>query len=305
MREHFAFAGAIGARGTSGALPRIDQRRANHAMGRVGPSDVEQLGVKRIARVRVEHRLLVLRMRRRLARGKEARAEDRAVGAERERCRQTATVTDSSGREHRQIANRVAHFRHQRERGHDAANVAAGLEALRDNRVGAGAFRRSRFQSRPALPDDFQAELLAGRDVLGRIAPEQRHRGNWLLRECLENSRLKKRNQLIYDDWLRGDSPRGRDFSADRIGRETRQRNCAEAARLRHGGRKIRERDSAHPGAYDRILDTEQLAEFCLQHGRSSGAQGLVALIEKIVGIGSPSICHNPSLLCFMNGKCR
>src|ERR1700691_1671737 len=31
---------------------------------------------------------------------------------------------------------------------------------------------------------------------------------------------------------------------------------------------------------------------------------GLDALIEKIVGIGSPSMCHIPSTSCFMNGKC-
>ena len=112
MREHFAFARAIGASGTARALPRIDQRRANHTMGRVGPTDIEQLGVKRVARVRVDHRLLVLRMRRRLARGKEARAEHGAVGTEGKRCCQTAAVADSSRREHRQIADRVPHFRH-------------------------------------------------------------------------------------------------------------------------------------------------------------------------------------------------
>src|SRR5208283_4645960 len=177
-------------------------------------------------------------------------------------------------------------------------------EALRDNRVGAGAFSRGRFQSRPALPDDFQAELLAGRDVLGRIAPEQRHRRNRLLRQRLESSWLKKRNQLINDDRLRGEPPRSRDLGADLIRRKARQRKRAEAARLRHGGRKIRERDSAHPGAYDRILDAEQLAEFRLQHWPKLRYSGLVALIEKIVGIGSPTICHRPSLLCFMKGAC-
>ena len=42
---------------------------------------------------------------------------------------------------------------------------------------------------------------------------------------------------------------------------------------------------------------------FVFSIGRSSATQGLVALIEKIVGIGSPSIRHDPSLLCFMNGS--
>ena len=179
---------------------------------------------------------------------------------------ETATVADSAGREHRQVSDRVAHFGYERERGHDAADVAAGLEALRDDRVGAGAFRRDGFQSRPALPDDFQAEGLARRNVLGGIAPEQRHRGNWQPGECLENSGAKKRNQQIYDDWLRGDFAGGGDFSGDRVGRESCQRNRAESACFRDRGGEIRERDAAHPGAYDWILDTEQIAEFRLQH---------------------------------------
>src|SRR5258708_3880231 len=238
-----------------------------------------------IARVRRQKSLLVLTMRAGLMSDGETCAEDRTVGSECDRRRETAAVGDSTRRQHRQIANRVAHFWNQRERSHDSAHVTTRLESLRDNRIGAGAFGCERFVSGATLPDDLQPERFAGGNVLSRIAPEKRHRGYRLARERLEDTGAKKRNQKIHDDWLLRNLSRRGNLIVDSLRREPSQSNRAEAARFRYGSSEIRERNSAHPGAHDWIFDFEQLAEARLEHHPLPRLAGLVALIEKIVGI--------------------
>src|SRR5260370_21848560 len=236
--------------------------------------------------------------------GPKALSEIATAGAGRDCGRGAAAGGDTARRQHRQVANRVPYFWNQRERGHAATHMAAGLESLRDYRIGAGAFGRERFVSGAALPDDLQPEQFAGGNVLGRIAPEKRHRGYRLARERLEDTGAKKRDQEIHDDWLLRNLSRRGNLIVDSLRREPNQSNRAEAARFRHGSSENRERNSAHPGAHDWIFDSEQLAEARRKHKPYPRLAALVALIEKIVRIGSPSICQRPSPPRFMNGKC-
>ena len=58
----------------------------------------------------------------------EARAEDRPIRAERERCSESAAVRESTSSDHREFADRVADLGDQRERSRRTADVTTSLE---------------------------------------------------------------------------------------------------------------------------------------------------------------------------------
>src|SRR5579875_3164871 len=76
-----AFARPRAAGRTPRPLPLFDDRSSQHAMGRVGPADIVERRMNRLARVSAHQPFLVKRMRRRLDRGGEARADRGAVRA--------------------------------------------------------------------------------------------------------------------------------------------------------------------------------------------------------------------------------
>ena len=109
-------------------------------------------------------RLAVLERGRRLQRGDEARADDGALRAERQR--DAATVDDAARGDDGDL-HRVDHLGHERHRA-DLARVAAGLRALRGDDVGARLLGANRVLHLAGHDDDLHAVRLHVGDVLLR-----------------------------------------------------------------------------------------------------------------------------------------
>ena len=189
------------------------------------------------------------------------RAEHRAVRPQREHRGQAPAVRQAARREHRQVADRVAHLRHQHQRRDQSTHVPPGLDALRDDHVGAGALGVGRLFCGAALPDDFLARVLETRNVLGRRAPKERHRVDRSRRDGLREARPEKRNQLIAGERLFGQPTRGSKLVMNSLGSEADQTHRAHPTGLGDRAGQLGHRDRAHPGQHDRQFDTEQLAE--------------------------------------------
>ena len=198
--------------------------------------------------------LAILPRRCRLRRRDEARADDDALRAERERGDDAAPVDDAARGDDRDL-HRVDHLRHERERA-DLARVPAGLGALRGHHVGAGRFGADRVLhlARSSPRSSCPRRFISG-DVLLRHG-EPGDEDAYVLVEEHGEVRL---------DHLRNAAPAGRPrtaassacacvrISARRsVGRQVRRPHDAEAAGVRHRRDERRHRDAAHARETDR-----------------------------------------------------
>src|ERR1035437_5553503 len=146
----------------------------------------------------IQDPLFVDGMRRRFIRRQKARTERCAVRAKRQRSSEPTAVGESSRRQQRQIgADRITRGRDQGKRSSGSAHMAARLESLHHDHVGAGVFGGNRLCNRAALPAHFHSRLLHLRNMLGGVAPKERDRLDGFLQQGLDHARRKERNQQV------------------------------------------------------------------------------------------------------------
>jgi len=182
-----------------------------------------------------------------------ARSRDGRCRAGGERATDIVRPGDPPGEEHREVAGkRGPGPLEQLDRGQLAANVAPGLDALRDHRVRASPLRRHRLPDRAALVDPQARRPSRG-------TPPERHHGIGLARRP-PVAGTGEREQQVDGDRLRGEPARGADLRPQRGRVEDPDR--AEAAGLGDGcGELVRRRAATHPGLDDRQPDPDPLEQ--------------------------------------------
>ena len=134
-------------------------------MGR-GPADVEEFGQHGVATFSLQQARLVARMRVALVAGHEARAHHDRRGARGERRARRRRIGDPARGQQRQ-RHSPTHLGEQRQQADDALHVAAGLDALHDQRVGAGICGRPRRIRRGDLHQHPRAAGARAGDQVG------------------------------------------------------------------------------------------------------------------------------------------
>lgn len=158
--------------------------------------------------------------------------------------------------------------------------MAAGLDALDDQRVGAGRVRRLRLGERAAL---VQPDI---RRPPPRLAPEGDDGVG--LRGRVEPIRLGERQQQVDRERLAGQRPRRRQLAADLVGAEHRDR--AQTTRLGDRcGELVAAEAAAQPGLHHRDCDAESLEN---RHGLHAAA-----------GLRQRSVRDHPPVLKVDDGR--
>ena len=156
---------------TACGLPGVEDGGPQHARRRLLPAAVEERRQRGRALAGVDDRLLPARMRVRLVRGHEARAEPGPGGAQHERRGEPSPIGDAAGREHRHRGHGVGDGGDERERRDLAPDVPARLAALRDDAVDAGGDGQPRLGGGRDRVQHERAALVTAGDVRGRVAP--------------------------------------------------------------------------------------------------------------------------------------
>ena len=155
-------ASAPAASGNSGATSDDRADLAHHAIDDAARRPAgQQVGERGAVVARGLERGAVRRRNLRFRAPEIGRADLHAGGAERERCRDAARVGDGAGGDDRHLHG-IDDLRHQRESaglrgdvvGQEHAAMAAGLVALRDDRVDAALFEPARFGDGRGGADD-------------------------------------------------------------------------------------------------------------------------------------------------------
>ena len=213
-----------------------------------------------------EQRVLVAAHRARLGRRDEARPEPHAVGAERDRGGEAATVEDAAGRDDRHtVADLVDDLRHERHR-RDGSGVAAGFGALRDHEVAARFDRGDRVAHLAAHARDEHVAVVQDLDDVARHAEpgdEQRRAAGHDLVRVVEHA-LGQRGEQVDAERLVGAAcapPRisSSSCSDDIVAAPSVPKPPASdtAATTRVV------RDAAHPGEHHGVFDPQHLGESC------------------------------------------
>ena len=241
-RDHLALAGALARRRAPRRLPSGDGGVAERAVRRLRPSPVEQVHqMHRPGLGALEHALAGERMHPRLLAREKTGADPARPGARRQRRRQPAPVRDGPGGDHRRLAHPVDHRRDRRHRRHHAAQMAAGLPALRHDHLHAGIDRALRGL-RSADPEHHDgARVPRPADQRPRILPDEGDDANALLDTGVAPVLLRERH-------LAGCRRR-------RPGRRAgRQDGLAHSAGSGQTGRQIPPQRAAHGREPDRDL---------------------------------------------------
>src|SRR5205085_1613168 len=149
-----SFARPIARRRAPRLLPIIEDLSAQYAMGRIGPSYVEQGCVNRIQRASTHDPFFVERMSSRLSRGQETCAERGAIRPQGNCGDQSAPISDAAGSYQRHVRKRISHLGDQSQCGYLATHVAASFKALRHDYVNTRISGTLSFFDCTALPDN-------------------------------------------------------------------------------------------------------------------------------------------------------
>ena len=220
--------------------------------------------------VRLQQRVLVAGDGARFGRRDEPGAEPHAVGAERERGREPASVEQSAGRDDgNAIADRVDDLRHERHR-RNRAGVAAGFGALRDHEVAAGFDRGDRVAHLAAHARDEHVAVVQHLEHVARHAEARRRTASRRRSTTFDaSSSMRSGNaaRRSTPNGLVGELAHMDDLVFHLLGRHRGRAERADAARVGHRGDQRVVGNAAHSGEHDGVLDAEHLSESCVHFG--------------------------------------
>ncbi len=212
--------------------------------------------------------LLVARPGTRLGSRDETSSDPHAVGTQRQRSRETATVNDAARSDDRHaVSHGVDNLRDQRKR-RDLSRVATGLGPLSDDEVASGVDRADGVTHLAAHAGDQHVVVMAQTDDLGRNT-ETRHEHRHAAGDGALGLRLElagKGGQEIHAERCIRERADTVDLLDQFLGRHRRGAEAAEAARLRDGSGEFVVRDTAHPREHHGMVDLEKVGESCVQH---------------------------------------
>ena len=161
-------------------------QHAHRGAGR--PVDGKDLGEQRVARRRRAEPLLVEGMGKGFGAGEQRRAEHDAVGAERQGSDEIAARREPAGGKDRHV-DRIGNRRQQAAQLFAPPDMAARLDALRDDHFGAGRHRGASVGDGADLVHDADAGLAEAGDGARVDVPEQGDEGHVQLDDGVDLAR--------------------------------------------------------------------------------------------------------------------
>ena len=207
-----------------------------------------------------EQTLLVICMRLRFLAGDKTGSNPHAVGAQRQGCGQPTAVNDASRSDHWHGCHSLDYRGQERYEPYLAANVASGLNSLRDDDIHASRGGTGGLFGAPNLEHDDDPGGMTPLHKGCRVRPEERDHGNPFfdanLKLALEAGCGRHGLDQIDAEGMLGQRPRFLNLIADEIGRHPDHPQHTKATSVGHRRHQFRSCHAAHARLDDRMANT-------------------------------------------------